>query len=122
MEILRHLLDIWGEQRTQRQRKYTGLVTPSLPHPPIPISSSPNDIGCQRACDTVKGRVSCILPNTAAKTAESHEDIFGLFFDSDIMNIIAKNTSLRIQGNIILSLLNIILVNQINILGSKLRI
>ena len=53
------------------------------------LSDPPKDVGCQRACDTIKGRVSCILPNTAAKTAESHEDILGLFFDSDIMNIIA---------------------------------
>ena len=44
-------------------------------------------------CDTVKGRVSCLLPNTAAKTAESHEYI-------DIMNIIAEKTNLRIQDTI----------------------
>ena len=43
------------------------------------VSDPPNDVGHQRACDTAKGRVSRILPNTAAKTAESHEDIFGLF-------------------------------------------
>ena len=35
------------------------------------VSDPPNDVGRQRACDTVKGRVSCILPNTAAKTAKA---------------------------------------------------
>ena len=64
------------------------------------VSDPPNDVGRQRACDTVKGRGSCMLPNTAAKTAETHEDIFGLFFDSDIMNIIAEKTNLRIQDTI----------------------
>ena len=64
------------------------------------VSDSPNDVGRQRACDIVKGRISCILPNTAARTAESHEDIFGLFFDSDIMNIIAEKTNLGIQDTI----------------------
>ena len=64
------------------------------------VSDPPNDIGRQRACDTVKGRVSCILPDTAEKTAESHEHIFGLFFDSDIINIFAKNTNRRIQDTI----------------------
>ena len=44
------------------------------------VSDPPNDVGCQCACDAVKGRVSCILPNTAAKTAESHEQISGFFF------------------------------------------
>ena len=57
------------------------------------VSNPPNDIGHQRACDTVKGRVSCILPNTAVKTAKSHKDIFRLFFDSDIMNIISEKNS-----------------------------
>ena len=64
------------------------------------VSDPSNDVGRQRACDSVKAKVSCILPNTAAKTAESHEDIFGLFFDSDIMNIIAEKTNLRIQDTI----------------------
>ena len=86
------------------------------------VSDPPNDIGHQSACDTVKGRVSCILPNTAAKTTESHEAIFGLFFDSDIMNIIAEKQILEFRTLLILSQLNLILVNQINILGSKPRI
>ena len=64
------------------------------------VSDPPNDVGHQRASDTAKGRVSCILPNTAAKTAESHEGIFSLFFDSDIMNVIAEKTNLRIQDTI----------------------
>ena len=55
------------------------------------VSDPSNDVERQRACDTIKGRVRCILPNTAAKTAESHKDIFGLFLDSDIMNIIAED-------------------------------
>ena len=64
------------------------------------VSNPPNDVERQRTCDTVKGRVRCILPNNAVKTEESHEGIFSLFFDSNIMNIIAAKTSFRIQDTI----------------------
>ena len=43
----------------------------------------------QRACNTLKGKVSYLLPHSSAENVESNEDIFSLFFDFNITNIIA---------------------------------
>lgn len=60
--------------------RYMGSIKDPKTENIYQVSDPPKDVGRQSACDTVKGKVSYILPSTALKTAESHENIFGLSF------------------------------------------
>ena len=48
----------------------------------------------------IKGKVSCLLLHSDAENVESNENIFGFFFNFNIINIIADKTNLRIQSSI----------------------
>ena len=60
-------------------------------------SGFPSVTGCQRGCDTVYQPRSCLLPKTKAIDAENFDDLFYLFFDDEIMNIILYHTNNKIK-------------------------
>ena len=55
----------------------------------------------QRGCDTVYQPRSCLLPNTKAIDAENFDDLFHLFFDDEIMNIIVYHTNNKIKDTVL---------------------
>ena len=63
-------------------------------------SEFPSVTGRQRGCDTVYQPRSCLLPNTKAIDAENFDDLFHLFFDDEIMNIIVYHTNNKIKDTI----------------------
>ena len=56
--------------------------------------------GRQRGCDTVYQPRSCLLPNTKAIDAENFDNLFHLFFDDELMNIIVYHTINKIKDTI----------------------
>ena len=60
-------------------------------------SESLSVTGRQRGCDIVYQPRSSLLPNTKAIGAENFGDLFHLFFDDEIINIIVYHTNNKIQ-------------------------
>ena len=63
-------------------------------------SEFPSVTGPQRGCDTVYQPRRCLLPNTKGIDAENFDDLFHLFLDDEIMNIIVYHTNNKIKDTI----------------------
>ena len=63
-------------------------------------SEFPSVTGCQRGCDTVYQPRSCLSLNTKAIDADIFDDLFHLFFDDEITNIIVYHTNNKIKDTI----------------------
>ena len=64
-------------------------------------SEFPSVTGRQRTCDIIHRPISCLLPNTNASNIETFDDTFNLFFDDEIMDMVAPNTSNKIRETLL---------------------
>ena len=63
-------------------------------------SERPVATGRQRKCDTISGRISCLVLNSRGSNIENIKDTFHLYFDNDIMNKVVDCTNTRINETI----------------------
>ena len=83
--------------------EFTGYLGPKKPKNTKNLllgSEFPSVTGRQRGCDTVYQPKSCLLPNAKSIDAENFDDLFHLFFDDEIMNIIVYHTNNKIKAAI----------------------
>ena len=65
-------------------------------------SEHPITTGRQQKCDTISGRISCLVPNSRASNIENIKDTFHLYFDNGVMDKIVDCTNTKINKTIAL--------------------